>query len=498
MTQDVVVGVDLGTTVLKAAAFGTKDGRLVGQSACRLPVRHLPDGGQELSAAAIDKAFRRVVAELSQRAGKRWRRVCGVGLAAQGGSNLIVDRTTGRPRTAMILWNDARARLCVARLAAQADKRFWRRLFMFDVPPTGLGRLMWLKERRPELFRDEFIHIGAGEYLFHRLTGVWRQDAGNAIQIGSYNARARKLDGAALDLAGVPLSFVAPLRKGHETSPLSREGARLLGVEEDIPVAGPYIDQEACYMAALGATARPLQCSLGTAWVGNFELPRGIQGSSPSQMVLPGPTGAGKLVVQPLYTGNSAWDWALDAFVDHDHAKALEQAAAVFARRILPPDGLVCIPWCVQPNPFDTAAYGAGMFLGVSTRTTTEDMLRATAAGLVYDLGRVFWDLKTKGVIDGVVLYGGASKASYYRRLVASVFAPTPVLWQRDYDVAAARGAVLALSPCAARGNVEPVSVRGIEADEVKRAYELYLAAFERVLGPVQEAGPFRCRRVSG
>jgi sugar (pentulose or hexulose) kinase len=494
MAQDVVVGIDLGTTVLKVGAFGTEDGRLVGQADCRLPVRHLPGGGRELSAAAIDKAFRRVIGEVKQQAGSRWRRVCGVGLAAQGGSSLIVDRTTGQPRTDMVLWNDARAHLWVTRLRGQVETRFWRRFFLFDMPPTGLGRLAWLKERRPELFRDEYIHIGAGEYVFHRLTGVWRQDAGNAIQVGSYNARARKLDGAAFELVGVPLSFVAPLRKAHETSPLSREGARALGVAEGIPVAGPYIDQEACYMSALGATARPLQCSLGTAWVGNFELPEAVQGRSPSQLALPAPTGVGTLIVQPLYTGNTAWDWALAAFLDRDLAKALKQAAAVFAQRILPPDGLVSIPWCTQQNPFSPEAYGAGLFLGVSTQTTAADLLRATAAGLVFELRRVFADLKKLGVIDGVVLGGGASKAAYFRQLVARVFEPAPTLWQEDYEVAAARGAVLALSPRAARGNVSRVRAASIKAEEVNRAYGLYTTMFERVLGHITDAGPFRCR----
>jgi len=494
MAQDVVVGIDLGTTVLKVGAFGAEDGRLVGQADCRLPVRHLPGGGRELSAAAIDKAFRRVIGEVKQQASSRWRRVCGVGIAAQGGSSLIVDRTSGKPHMDMVLWNDARAHLWVTRLRGQVDKRFWRRFFLFDMPPTGLGRLAWLKERRPELFRDEYVHIGAGEYLFHRLTGVWRQDAGNAIQVGSYNARTRKLDAAAFDLVDLPLSFVAPLRKAHETSPLSREAAGALGVTEGIPVAGPYIDQEACYMSALGAAARPLQCSLGTAWVGNFELPEGVRGRSPSQLVLPAPTGAGTLIVQPLYTGNTAWDWALAAFLDRDLGKALKQAAAVFARRILPPDGLVGIPWCTQQNPFSPEAYGAGLFLGVSTHTTGADLLRATAAGLVFELRRVFADLKKLGVIDGVLLGGGASKGVYFRQLVARVFEPVSVLWQEDYEVAAARGAVLALSPIAARGKVRPVPARGLRTEDVNRAYGLYVAAFDRVLGHVADAGPFRCR----
>jgi len=495
MPHEVLVGIDLGTTVLKVGAFDANNGRLLGQASSRLPVRHLPEGGRELTASAIDKAFARIVHELRQALGTRWRCVVGVGVAAQGGSSLIVERATGCPRTDMLLWNDARAHGWVRKLAGQVDKRFWSRFFLFDMPPTGLGRMAWLKERRPELFKNKFIHIGAGEYLYHRLTGVWRQDAGNAIQIGSYNARKRKLDGAALDLINVPLSFVAPLRKNHEVSPLCREGARLLNLSEGLPVAGPYIDQEACYMAALGAAPHPLQCSLGTAWVGNFELPGRFEGRSPSQMLLPAPTGDGGLVVQPLYSGNTAWDWALAAFVDPDIRKALTKATAVFKRRLLPPHGLVGIPWCAQQNPFSPGAYGGGLFLGVSTHTTTDDLLRATAAGLVFELGRVFEDLKKLRVVDAIVMQGGASKGLYFRQLVASVFDPVPVLWQKDYDVAAARGSVFALSRHARKGEVTKVVADPKEADAAKEALGLYTSVFDNVLGHIAETGPFRCRK---
>lgn len=495
MAHEILIGIDLGTTVLKVGAFEANNGRLLGQAASRLPVRHLPEGGRELTANAIDKAFVRVVQELRRALGARWWRVAGVGVAAQGGSSLVVERATGCPRTDMFLWNDARAHGWVRKLTGQVDKRFWSRFFLFDMPPTGLGRLAWLKERCPELFTDKFLHIGAGEYLFHKLTRVWRQDAGNAIQVGSYNARKRKLDAAALDLIGVPLSFVAPLRKNHEISPLCRDGARLLGVSEGLPVAGPYIDQEACYMAALGAAPHPLQCSLGTAWVGNFELPERFEGRSPSQMLLPAPTGDGGLVVQPLYSGNTAWDWALAAFVDPDIKRSLAKAVAVFKRRLFPPHGLVGIPWCTQQNPFSPGAYGGGIFVGVSTHTTTDDLLRATAAGLVFELCRVFEDLKRLRVIDAIVMQGGASRGPYFRRLVASVFDPVPVLWQKDYDVAAARGSVFALSPHARQGEVNRVTIDKSEAEAAKEAFGLYTSTFDRVLGHIAETAPFRCQK---
>jgi len=490
MSRDLLLGIDLGTTVLKAGVFAEKGGRVLAQASRRLPVRHSAGGGRELDAAAIDRAFAQVTQEVRRQMGARWRRVKGVGVAAQGGSSLVVHRDTRQPLCPMFLWNDARAYPYAARLGEQQDKRFWRKLFHFDGAPAGLGRLWWLQETRPELFIEDHLHIGAGEYLFHRLAGVWRQDAGNAIQVGSYNAGAQSLDAEALSLLGIPLSFVAPLRRGHETAGLSREGAAVLGLPEGVPVAGPYIDQEACYVTALGTSARPLQCSLGTAWVGNFELPPGFVGRSPSQLALPAPTGAGKLIVQPLFTGNTAWDWALGAFL----GGVLERAAAVFRRRLLPPEGLVGIPWTAQQNPFQPAAYGAGMFLGVSTHTTADDLLRATAAGLVFELGRVFGSLKTSGAIGSVVLGGGASNGLYFRQLLAHCFDPLPVLWQEDYEVAAARGAVYAFSPRAAQGRVKPVKAGGASAREVQEACALYARAFEKVLGHVKDAAPFQCR----
>ncbi len=490
MSRELLLGIDLGTTVLKVGLFATAGGRAVAQASCRLPVRHTADGGRELEAPAIDRSFASVIQDLRKQAGDAWKQIRGVGVAAQGGSSLFVHRNTRRPSGPMYLWNDARAYPYAARLGEGSKKTFWRRLFHFDMPPTGLGRLWWLKENSPKHFRTENIHIGAGEYLFHLLTGVWRQDAGNAIQIGSYNAGTRALEAEALALLDLPLSLVAPLRQGHELAALSKEGAGVLGLSDGLPVAGPYIDQEACYVTALGNSERPLQASLGTAWVGNFELHPGFAGRSPSQMVLPAPTGSGHLIVQALYAGNTSWDWGLSALLGDD---ALTRAAAVFKRRLLPHDGLVCIPWNAQQNPLKPETYGAGMFLGVNTHTTTDDLLRATAAGLVFELGRVFGSLKTSGAIDSVVLGGGASKGLYFRQLVAHLFAPLPVLWQEDYDVAAARGSVYAFSPCAARGRVKPVSVTGAVSGDVQAAATLYEQAFEKLLGHVTDAAAFRC-----
>ncbi len=498
MSEEILVGIDLGTTVLKVGAFGAKSGRCLAESSRRLPVRFTVDGGRELDASAIDAAIDATFGQLRRALGAEWGRVAGVGVAAQGGSTMMAERETGRAVTPMYLWNDARASAWVGRLAAQRDKKFWRRMFLFDSPPTGLGRIAWLRERRPEVFEEQFIHIGAGEHVFHRLTGVWRQDAGNAIQVGSYNARTRRLDGAGLGLLGIPLDFVAPLRQGHETAALNKDAARKFRLREGIAVTGPYIDQEASYLSAAGAGVNPLQVSMGTAWVGNFTLPRGMKGQSPSQLVLPPLKDGGAFVIQPLYAGNSTWDWALETFAGGSHAAALKSSAATFSKSLLPPQGLVCIPYCAQQNPIRPEEYGGGAYVGVGTSTSKSDLLRATAAGLICELARVFAGLADSGAVDTVVLGGGASRGVYFRQLAAMAFEHMPVLWQEDYNLGAARGSVFALSARAAASRFSRVRAHKQMSEALGRLFETYVAAFYPLYGGNGDLRPYQVQARRG
>lgn len=440
-----LIGIDWGTTVLKAGVFSAGRGGVIARASRNLPVVN----GSEQDMNAAWKLFVDVIRELRAQCGSRWKRVSGIGLAAQGGSSIVAERATGRACTRMILWNDPRgADLCLD-LVRRTTPSFWRNRFQLSAPPAGLGRLLWLKREHPEWFSSKHIHVGAGEWAFHRLTGVWRQDAGNALQIGTYSPGRRRLVDSALRLAGLPLDIVAPLREGHETASLCNEAARFLDLPPGIPIAGPYIDQEAGYLSAGGACEHPLQCSLGTAWVGNFRLPENVRGSSPFQLVLPSPVDGGDLIVHPLLTGNTSWDWALSASVDAPSSERLARAARMLSKRLLPPDGLAAIPYASQQNPFGGMP-GAAMFFGVGASTTCHELLRAVVAGMACEMARVFGALCANHVIDGVVLGGGASQGKAFRDWIAALFHPLPVFYQKDSTLAAARGTLHAFAPHAA------------------------------------------------
>jgi sugar (pentulose or hexulose) kinase len=492
--MDVLIGIDLGTTVLKAAAFDGRSGAALAQAAIRLPVRSVADGTREQDPAAVDAALTETLRTLRRRLGARWAGVRGLGLAAQGGSAVIVRRATGHPLTPLYLWNDTRAYPLLPAIAARKPAGYWRTLARREGPGAGLARLAWLRRRQPQLLSPANLYAGAGEYLYFRLTGLWRQDAGNALQIGCYRVARRDLDQGPLDLVGVDKSFFAPMRCGHERHPLSRAAAERFGLSPEVLVAGPYMDHEAGYLSALGAGARPLQCSLGTAWVANFVLPDDSPGASPFQLVLPSPVGTGRLVVQPLLTGNVTWDWALAAFVHPDHRTALSRLDGIFADDLLPPPGLTALPWLTQPNPLDATAMGGGAFVGLGPHTTSAEMLRAVAAGMAGEMARVMTEVVSSGAVDSVVLGGGAGKGRFFRELLATLFAPLPVYAQVDEDLSGPRGAVFALSRAAAKARTRRVSLLPREVRRrIARAYEMYLQVFGRLGGQVKVGEPFHC-----
>jgi sugar (pentulose or hexulose) kinase len=195
----------------------------------------------------------------------------------------------------------------------------------------------------------------------------------------------------------------------------------------------------------------------------------------------------------PLAAGNLTWDWALDTLVAQDREAALDTADRLFAQRLLPPEKLVAFPWLTQPNPDSSDTHGAGAFLGLNTGASRADLVRAVAAGMAFELARVFQQVASSGQVDKVILAGGAANGRCFRTLIAALFDSLPVVWQRDSDIAAARGAVTPLGTKPMRTKTTAIQRpdRALR-DQVKRAYEPYARVLAKIYPQPPSGGPYR------
>ncbi len=486
------LGLDIGSTSLKAAAFDAQSGRLCGRSEEALPLAVDAGGRREQDPAALLEAVCRAFRSLREQTGSRWAHVCGIGLAAQGGSSIVVDRHTGEPATPMILWNDTRAFGHFHQILTRIPPRWWRSFSLRAEPGMGLARLQWLLEQHPDLLHGDRLWVGAGEFICFALTGIWRQDPCHALQSGCYDAQKNRITLQPMQRLELPSDWVAPLRPGHQTLPLAPRLADRLQLSAGTPVAGPYNDHEAGYLSVQHLSARPLEVSLGTAWVGNFVLPEEARGGAPFQFCIPAPGGSGKQVILPLLTGNVTLDWALATFVHYDRASALAQADGILAHSLLPPPGLMALPWLNRPNALCPGRTGCAALFGLGPATTAEDMFRAVVSAMVLEFARVFEAVRKRGAVDSLVLCGGAAKNPHLCSLFAALFDPVPVHRVLEADLMGARGCLYPFDPEIAWAHAVPVSCdRGIDPRLLAAAQTLYQDLFERLCGQVAAGKPY-------
>ncbi|MDX2111600.1 MAG: FGGY family carbohydrate kinase [Verrucomicrobiota bacterium] len=455
-----VLSFDVGSTVLKAGLFDRSSGALLGVESTRLTTATDATGKREQSPHEIIHGLSSVIEAFKQTHSGAFARLGGVAVAGQGGSACLVHRTTGEAFTPLYVWNDARTFPRHETVCQLMPVSFWRSFTWRDEPGVGLARVAWLRNQYPQHFNCDTILAGAADFVFFHLTGVWRQDACHALQNGCYDVTRDQLSALGPALINETLERYPALRRGHELA-TTVEGSAALGIPAGIPVAGPYMDHEAAYLAAAASSNTPLLASLGTAWVGTFSTATAVPDGSPFQLVMGNPASAGHLVIQPLLTGNVSWDWALTTFLDPEIATAIAAADALFAAKPFPNPGQVILPWLNRPNLMQRDLLGGGVYFGISPATDKGEIVRTLAFSLVAEFRRVFEQVTTNGAAKSLLLFGGTSRSLHFQQLMAASFPEVPVLCVTEADTLGLRGAMTAFG-----SQLAAVAVRQVPAPD--------------------------------
>jgi glycerol kinase len=177
MSSPLLLGIDEGTTAVKAALFDC-DLRTVAAARRAVPVTHPRPGWVEQDPELILQAVVDAVAEVLEHAGGR--EVLAAGLDHQGESVLAWDASSGRPLTRVIVWQDKRQQA----LLAELDKRAIERSGLPLDPYFSGGKLTWLLEHDAAVRRAReagSLRLGTVDaFLTDRLGGRFATDLSTA------------------------------------------------------------------------------------------------------------------------------------------------------------------------------------------------------------------------------------------------------------------------------------------------------------------------------
>ena len=164
--------------------------------------------------------------------------------------------------------------------------------------------------------------------------------------------------------------------------------------------------------------------------------------------------------------------------------------------QLLPPPGLVALPWLNRPNALRPAQNGSGGFFGISPATTHADLFRAIVAAMTFEFARVLEPVVKSGAVDSLVLCGGAARSAHIRSFFAALFAPTPVHQVIETELMGTRGCLYAFDPRIATAPTAPVRCAvGVNVKALAEARALYLETFARLCGHVPAGEPYTLQK---
>jgi glycerol kinase len=259
MRRRLLLGIDEGTTAVKAALF---DERLRPLREARRDKtgRHPRPGwveqdGEEVLAAVVD-----AVAELLAGAPGE---VVACGLDHQGESVLAWDAETGAPLTPIVVWQDKRSQEVLDRLSGDEEEIRRRSGLPLD-PYFSAGKLAWLLEHDAAVAaaRDAgTLRMGTVDsFLCDRLGAGFATDASTASRTQLHALGGTGFDPWLCERFGVPIDVLPEVR-----ATVGELGAlRHDSWPAELPLAGRVVDQQAALAGAGCVVPGRVKATYGT------------------------------------------------------------------------------------------------------------------------------------------------------------------------------------------------------------------------------------------
>lgn len=455
MARDLLIGLDAGTSMLKAVAF-TAEGERLASVGLRNRVEHLPDGGVEQDPWRTWRDSAAVLRALTEKLPDLPRRAAGLAVTGQGDGTWLID-ADGDPLGQAMLWHDARAAGLVRAIrASEAGERLYRITGTGLNPSNQSSQLLWLKRHRPELLARAATAFHCKDWLYLRLTGERATDvAEGTFTFGDFRRRAYADE--VFELLGIPelRRLCPPMLDGtRHAGRLLPEAAAASGLPEGLPVVLAPVD---VLCTGLGAGLYDPEVSVGLTIVGSTGIHMRLF-DDPAQIRLQGQAGyVIPFMVPDTWVGMTSnmaatlnLDWMVGLARELIAATGLTPPADAELLALLdrkagerPPGALLYHPFICEAGergPFVDARVRA-QFLGLSTAAGPFDLMRAVYEGLGFAARDCYAAMGHRPA--ELRLAGGAARSASLRTILAAAVG-APVRRSLQEEAGAAGAAMVA------------------------------------------------------
>lgn len=447
---DTLIGIDAGTSVIKAVAFDLQ-GRQLASAAVPNTYSLGADGSASQSLERTWQDCATALRGLGDKVPGLAARTAAVAVTAQGDGTWLVG-SGNAPVSDAWLWLDARAAPTVERLGGNPLARA-----RFEATGTGLNtcqqgaQMAHMDRVAPGLLDRSEVALHCKDWLYLNLTGVRATDPSEAsFTFGNF--RDRQYDDTVIEALGLTgrRGLMPEIIDGTEVAhPLTEAAARATGLLAGTPVSLGYVDM---VMTALGAGVHTGDPRAACSTVGSTGVHMRARRAEDVHL---NAEGTGYVIALPVpgivtqvQTNMAATlniDWVLRLAAELMSSPDREVGPSDLVPRIeawlaaSQPGSLLYHPYISEAGergPFVNAKARAG-FIGLSSAHRFPDLVRAVVEGLAMAMRDCY---AAMGEMPGELrLTGGAARSRGLRNVLsAAVNAPVRVSSREEAGAAGA------------------------------------------------------------
>ena len=485
-----ILGIDLGTSSVKAMLFDAEQG-VIAVRAEEYGVDIAHPGWAQQSPALWWESLVRVLRWLESHYREAYRSVCAVGYSGQMHGMVLTD-AKGQPVRPAVIWLDQRAGRQLEEIGAALSEEDMGNVFCNRVSSGfAFPSLLWVREQEPEIFARAAHFLSPKDYIRYKMTGEIGAEVVDASSTTLFATGERDWAWEVIDRFHLPPQLFP---KVHESADIAGTVTAQCEAQTGLPAGIPVI---------YGSGDQPAQ-SIGNGVIGPGRIISNIGTGGQISAFSSRPAYDKKLRTNTFcHAIRNAWtifgatlcsgmslSWAKNKVFRVGSYEEINAAVAAVSPGV---DGLIYLPYLSGERTPHMNPDARGVFFGMTLGQEQGHFLRAVMEGVTYSLRDCLGILQELGVdAPEIIASGGATASPQWMQMQADILGK-PVRVSRVKEQACLGSCLLAAVGTGVLPSLEEACGRfalmdervylpdAANADVYREGYDTYRRLYERL-----------------
>lgn len=485
-----ILGIDLGTSSVKAMLFDAEQG-VIAVRAEEYGVDIAHPGWAQQSPALWWESLVRVLRWLESHYREAYRSVCAVGYSGQMHGMVLTD-AKGQPVRPAVIWLDQRAGRQLEEIGAVLSEEDMGNVFCNRVSSGfAFPSLLWVREQEPEIFARAAHFLSPKDYIRYKMTGEIGAEVVDASSTTLFATGERDWAWEVIDRFHLPPQLFP---KVHESADIAGTVTAQCEAQTGLPAGIPVI---------YGSGDQPAQ-SIGNGVIGPGRIISNIGTGGQISAFSSRPAYDKKLRTNTFcHAIRNAWtifgatlcsgmslSWAKNKVFRVGSYEEINAAVAAVSPGA---DGLIYLPYLSGERTPHMNPDARGVFFGMTLGQEQGHFLRAVMEGVTYSLRDCLGILQELGIdAPEIIASGGATASPQWMQMQADILGK-PVRVSRVKEQACLGSCLLAAVGTGVLPSLEEACGRfavmdervylpdAANADVYREGYDTYRRLYERL-----------------